>query len=71
MSKYQKLDALILGSISETPRRFESIFSVTEIYAECREFLTERTPYRVLDGRLQVLRKNGKIRSTSTSWVRA
>ncbi|MCG0582128.1 hypothetical protein L6Q82_29580 [Burkholderia cenocepacia] len=71
MSKYQKLDALILEATGEKPRRFDSIFAVAEIYAECRQFLTERSPYRVLDGRLQVLRKAGKIRSTSKGWVRA
>ncbi|MDN7525176.1 hypothetical protein [Burkholderia orbicola] len=71
MSKYRKLDTLILGEISEKPRRFDSIFAVAAVYAECREFLTERSPYRVLDGRLQALRKAGKIRSTSTGWVRA
>jgi hypothetical protein len=71
MSKYQKLDALILREISDKPRRFDSIFAIAEVYAECREFLALRSPYRVLYGRLQALRKSGKIRSTSNGWVRA
>ncbi|WP_175701141.1 hypothetical protein [Burkholderia ambifaria] len=71
MSKYQKLDALIIAEIGEKPRRFDSIFAVAGVYAECREFLSERSPNRVLDGRLQALRKAGKIRSTSKGWVRA
>ncbi|PXK88206.1 hypothetical protein DMS21_10015 [Klebsiella variicola] len=28
-------------------------------------------PFRILDRRLQALRKSGKIRSTSKGWVRA
>lgn len=71
MSKYLKLDALILGEISEKPRRFDSIFAVAAVYAECREFMAERSPFRVLDGRLQALRKAGKIQSTTKGWVRA
>ncbi|KVU10334.1 hypothetical protein [Burkholderia ubonensis] len=70
MSKYQKLDALILAEISDKPRRFDSIFAVSAIHAECRTFLGVREPFRVLDLRLQAPRKAGKIRSTSTGWVR-
>ncbi|MFA8393299.1 hypothetical protein ACEPUD_24600 [Burkholderia ubonensis] len=71
MTKYEKLDALILDQVGEKPRRFDSIFAVIEVYAECCTFKSVREPFRVLDLRLQALRKAGKIRSTSTGWVRA
>ncbi len=69
--KYDKLDQLILREIGEKPVSFNTIFAVASIYAECRSFVAVREPFRVLDGRLQALRKSGKIRSTSKGWVKA
>ncbi|SAJ91472.1 hypothetical protein [Burkholderia multivorans] len=69
--KYEKLDELILREVGEKPISFNAIFAVAAIYTECRSFIAAREPFRVLDGRLQALRKAGKIRSTSKGWVRA
>ncbi|KVN92583.1 hypothetical protein [Burkholderia ubonensis] len=78
MSKYQKLDALILAVIDDKPKRFATI-NLGEVVREseriAREEATPRTrgdviAWRMVDRRLQALRKAGKIRSTSTGWVR-
>ncbi|KVN73860.1 hypothetical protein WT15_23745 [Burkholderia stagnalis] len=79
MSKYEKLDALILEAIGDTPKKFAAI-NVGPVRTEseriAREEVTPRTrgdvvAWRMVDSRLQALRKAGKIRSTSTGWVRA
>lgn len=78
MSKYQKLDALILASIDETPRKFASINigavrdeSERLAREECRPTtFGEVVAWRIVDRRLQAVRKTGKIRSTSKGWVR-
>lgn len=71
MSKYTKLDALILAELGNKPKPFDAIFGSAAVYAECRTFLSVREPFRVLDLRLQALRKAGKIESTTKGWVRA
>lgn len=78
MSKYQKLDALILNAIGDVPKKFVTI-NTGMVKAESerisREEATPRTrgdviAWRMVDRRLQALRKAVKIRSTSTGWVR-
>ncbi|OJA71090.1 hypothetical protein BGV72_31555 [Burkholderia ubonensis] len=78
MSKYQKLDALILAVIDDKPKRFSTIY-LGDIARESERIAKEEgvtrssrgaIPWRIVDRRLQALRKAGKIRSTSTGWVR-
>ncbi len=68
---YDALDALILARIGSQPKSFTAIFANSEIYATCRVIAQEngREPFRILDGRLQALRKKGKIQSTTKGWV--
>lgn len=71
MSKYTKLDALILAELGNKPKPFNAIFGSAAVYAECRTFLSVREPFRVLDLRLQALRKAGKIWSSTKGWTLA
>ncbi|MDT6993841.1 hypothetical protein [Burkholderia cenocepacia] len=78
MSKYEKLDALIVASIDATPKKFASlnIGAVREeserlAREECRPTtFGEIVGWRIVDRRLQAVRKTGRIRSTSKGWVR-
>ncbi|WP_175878849.1 hypothetical protein [Burkholderia sp. BCC0097] len=79
MSKYEKLDALIVASIDETPKKFAAVNTgavreESERLAreECRPTtFGEVVGWRIVDRRLQAVRKAGNIRSTSKGWVRA
>ncbi|HIE4193445.1 MULTISPECIES: hypothetical protein [Burkholderia] len=79
MSKFQKLDALIVASIDATPKKFAAVNTgavreESERLAreECRPTtFGEVVGWRIVDRRLQAVRKTGKIRSTSKGWVRA
>ncbi len=73
MSKYENLDAEILRRISAEPTPFGELYSgcvrgyCTSIAgAEGKE---SDEAFRVLDRRLQALRKKGLIRSTGRGWV--
>ncbi|WP_175657945.1 hypothetical protein [Burkholderia vietnamiensis] len=78
MSKYERLDALIVASIDETPKKFAAVNTgavreESERLAreECRPTtFGEVVGWRIVDRRLQAVRKTGKIRSTSNGWVR-
>lgn len=78
MSKYKKLDELIVASIDETPKKFAAVNTgavreESERLAreECRPTtFGEVVGWRIVDRRLQAVRKTGKIRSTSNGWVR-
>ncbi|WP_059866503.1 hypothetical protein [Burkholderia cepacia] len=78
MSKFHKLDALILASIDDIPKKFSAVNTgavreESERLAreECRPpTFGEVVGWRVVDRRLQAVRKTGKIRSTSKGWVR-
>ncbi|MGU2444383.1 hypothetical protein ACTXHA_28620 [Burkholderia cenocepacia] len=78
MSKYQKLDALILAAIDETPKKFAGV-NTGEVRAESDRLAKEESRphicgevagWRIVDRRLQAVRKAGKIRSTTMGWVR-
>ncbi|KVD80767.1 hypothetical protein WS62_25950 [Burkholderia sp. ABCPW 14] len=78
-TKYEKLDALILSKIGVAPIRFASIYG-GDIKDESDRIVSEQgprslygfaDPWRIVDRRLQSLRKAGKIRSTPKGWVRA
>ncbi|KWZ35168.1 hypothetical protein [Burkholderia anthina] len=79
MSKYQKLDALIVASIDESPKKFAAVNTgavreESERLAreECRPTtFGEVVAWRIVDRRLQAARKSGKIRSTSKGWVKS
>lgn len=78
MSKFQKLDALILASIDDTPKKFATVNTgavreESERLAreECRPTtFGDVVSWRIVDRRLQAVRKTGKIQSTSKGWVR-
>lgn len=59
MKDYAKLDELILAALSDKPRQFGTIFS-GEIYSACVNHSKDE-PARVLDRRLQALKKKGLI----------
>ncbi|WP_205822082.1 hypothetical protein [Burkholderia sp. Ac-20349] len=78
MSKYEQLDALILASIGDDPKRFIEI-ECGAVRAESQRIaLEEATPrtrgsvvaWRIVDRRLQALRVGGKIKATPKGWVR-
>ncbi|KVV49689.1 hypothetical protein WK90_01755 [Burkholderia cepacia] len=78
MSKFQKLDALILASIDDTPKKFAAI-NTSAVREESERLAREEcrpttfgdvVSWRIVDRRLQAVRKTGKIRSTSKGWVR-
>ncbi|AIO47107.1 hypothetical protein DM44_3129 [Burkholderia cepacia] len=79
MSKYEKLDALIVASIDEAPKKFAAV-NTGAVRAESERLAREESrpttfgevvTWRIVDRRLQAVRKTGKIRSTSKGWVRA
>lgn len=75
VAKYQKLDALIMGRISHRPTRFGAIYA-GQVEAECVRIAREAGALkfgaaRVLDRRLQAMRKGGAILATSMGWVQA
>lgn len=66
MNKYEKLDKMVLKTIRNLKLcMFGEILRETEIYRECERLAytygITRDPFRVLDGRLQALRKEDKI----------
>lgn len=68
--KYEKLDQMILNKIDSRFIPFCEIFE-GEIFKEC-DLLSGNEPARVLDRRLQALRKKGLIVSVrGKGWVKA
>lgn len=74
MSKYEKLDWLILNKIGGHPTPFHRIF-VRDVDEEAKRIAAEDGsgyPFRFVDRRLQAMRKRGVIRNvTGKGWVRA
>ncbi|SVT93382.1 MULTISPECIES: hypothetical protein [Klebsiella] len=73
MTKYELLDSKIMSKIDVHPTPFSSLY-VRDVAEECVRIAKDENkpePFRILDRRLQALRKAGKIRSTSKGWVRA
>ncbi len=77
MSKYAELDQLILGKVNhETPTPFYKIHlsggTGSDIFLTCERMSTTGTDgFRVLDRRLQALRKAGKIKSVpGKGWIK-
>lgn len=74
MSKYAKLDRLIMNKIGGHPTPFSKIF-VRDVEEESKRIAAEDGsghPFRFVDRRLQAMRKSGIIRNvTGKGWVRA
>ena len=73
MSQYQKLDDLIVAQVANKGIQFTPLFSSNAVREESRRLGTElgREPFRVLDGRLQALKRKGAISyGTKTGWVK-
>lgn len=81
MSKFAELDAIIIGKLNERePIPFHKIHFYDNcktnfdsgVYALCEKLSTKpHEGFRVLDRRLQVLRKSGKIKSIpGKGWVK-
>ncbi|MDU2771968.1 MAG: hypothetical protein E7C23_04525 [Klebsiella grimontii] len=74
MTKYANLDNAIMSKLSETPSPFNRLF-VGDVGAECCEIVQEeggkKEPFRILDRRLQTLRKLGVISYvTGKGWIK-
>lgn len=74
-SKYEILDAEILRKIDATPVSFGALYSGVA-HEQCGKIAASENKdpdeaFRILDRRLQALRKAGKISSTSRGWVLA
>jgi hypothetical protein len=72
---YENLDKLILEAISNGKRRFAYIFEVPGILSQCKTHAKRRglendLAWRVLDGRLQALKRAKKIIYRSSEWFR-
>lgn len=74
MSKYENLDNFILNKIGGQPTPFAQIY-VRDVRDECALIAKEENkpePFRILDRRLQALRKLGVIRNvTGKGWVKS
>lgn len=75
MSKYENLDAAILRRIGTEPTSFEELYRFGScVRGYCTSIAESEgkesdEAFRVLDRRLQALRKKGLIRSTGRGWV--
>lgn len=74
MSQFQNLDDLIVAQITNKGIHFTPLFSSNAVREESQRLGTElgREPFRVLDGRLQALKRKGAISyGTKTGWVKS
>lgn len=79
MDKYRKIDEMILARLSKIGPRSFSALLVGELATECKRVsailskekrVGSATQYdRLLDRRLQALRKDGKIKYESKGWL--
>lgn len=67
---YENLDSLIVKEIQSGSNTFAKIFNGAVVLESVNiADLTGREPFRVVDGRLQVLRKKGRINfNRSEGW---
>ena len=69
MNNYIELDEMILSKITEQPKSFSDIY-FPDIYPKCKELcVSPQEPARVLDRRLQALRKKGLIHF-NRGWIK-
>ncbi|MHA6823962.1 hypothetical protein ACQUKI_20860 [Ralstonia pseudosolanacearum] len=77
MSKYAKLDAAIMNKMGGHAQAFAAVF-VRDVSEECERIAKEESaaqqraiePFRVLDRRLQALRRAGTIWHNGKGWLR-
>lgn len=73
MSKYETLDKAIMNKMGGHPQKFTAI-NARDVREECERIAATEDrkveAFRILDRRLQALRKAGKIKSTSKGWLR-
>lgn len=74
MKKYDEIDNAIMVEMDASPVSFNQLHS-RNVFILCAEYAkTENrnnTDWRILDRRLQALRKAGKITFTGKGWVKA
>jgi hypothetical protein len=73
MSQFQKLDDLIVARIASKGVHFTPLFSSKDVSEESHRLgvALDREPFRVVDGRLQALKRKGVISyGTKTGWVK-
>ncbi len=70
MSQYQKLDELIVNALKTAPQTFSGLSCICQIGRETLHLAraSGREEFRVLDGRLQALKRAGKIVFGSGAW---
>lgn len=70
MKDYQKLDKEILRFIFLGKKKFFGLESQPRINSECQilALIKNAPPFRILDRRLQALRKAGKIEYKNLTW---
>lgn len=66
MIDYSELDREVLNAIRDGNTRAERILN--RVHIMCRQLCPDRETERVLDGRLQYLRKAGKIEFIKGHW---
>jgi hypothetical protein len=73
MTKYEALDKAIMNKMGGHPQTFGAI-NVRDVREECERIAaleeSKTEAFRILDRRLQALRKAGRIRFSSKGWVR-
>ena len=74
MSQFQRLDDLIVARIAHKGIQFTPLFSANDVREESQRLgvALDREPFRVLDGRLQALKRKGMIAyGAKTGWVKS
>jgi hypothetical protein len=74
VSQFQKLDDLIVARIARKGVQFTPLFCSNDVREESHRLgvALDREPFRVLDGRLQALKRKGLISyGTKTGWVKS
>ena len=72
MSQYDKIDSLIVEAIKSGRNSFNLIFNTRPVLdeAHCISSINRRDTDRIVDGRLQALRKRGLIEHTKgRGWI--
>lgn len=73
MSKCENLDKAIMNKMGGHPQMFAAI-NVRDVREECERIAAaeegKTEAFRILDRRLQALRKASKIKSTTKGWMR-
>ena len=70
---YEKLDSLIFERVRESKKPLWTVSLGPLVMGEAKRIAdtNNRQPYRVIDGRMQALRKKGVIKYEGGGWVDA